>query len=114
MGHPYCSWWTGSILSIDEARQRAPGQNATTVQVAIGAVAAVMWMIENPRKGFCLPDDLPHEYVLGIAKPYLGRFYSGPSDWTPLRDRTVLFRENPNNDFDYDDVWQFKNFIFVH
>ena len=114
MGHPYCSWWTGSILSIDEARQRAPGQNATTVQVAIGAVAAVMWMIENPRKGFCLPDDLPHEYVLGIAKPYLGRFYSGPSDWTPLRDRIVLFRENPNNDFNYDDVWQFKNFIFVH
>ncbi len=37
-----------------------------------------MWMIENPKKGFCLPDDLPYEYVLEIAKPYLGEFYSGP------------------------------------
>jgi homospermidine synthase len=114
MGHPYQSWWTGSILSIDEARQRAPGQNATTLQVAIGVVAAVVWAIANPRRGFCLPEDLPHEFVLGIAQPYLGKFCSCPTAWTPLRDRTVLFRENPNNTFDHDDVWQFGNFLFMH
>jgi homospermidine synthase len=51
MGHSYNSWWTGSILSIDEARSLAPGQNATTLQVAAGVVAAVLWMIENPREG---------------------------------------------------------------
>ena len=83
MGHPYKSWWTGSILPIDEAKKLAPGQNATTIQVALGVVSAVMWMIEHPREGFCLPDDLPHEFVLEIAKPYLGEFWSGPSDWTP-------------------------------
>jgi homospermidine synthase len=33
MGHDYNSWWTGSILSIEEARKLAPGQNATTIQV---------------------------------------------------------------------------------
>ena len=114
MGHPYCSWWTGSILSIGDARRFAPGQNATTVQVAIGLVSAVVWMIENPKEGFCIPDDLPHEYILEIAAPYLGEFRSGPSDWTPLKDRTVLFRENPNNTFDHNDVWQFRNFLFVH
>jgi homospermidine synthase len=113
MGHPYNSWWTGSILSIEEAKTLAPGQNATTVQVALGVVTAVMWMIENPKKGFCLPDDLPHEYVLEIAKPYLGTFWSGPSDWTPLKNRVVYFKENPENTYDSDDVWQFKNFLFV-
>jgi homospermidine synthase len=113
MGHPYNSWWTGSILSIEEAKSLAPGQNATTVQVALGVVTAVMWMIENPRRGFCLPDDLPYEFVLDIAKPYLGEFVSAPSDWTPLKNRNIYFKENPENRYDYDDVWQFKNFIFV-
>jgi homospermidine synthase len=113
MGHPYHSWWTGSILMIQEVRKLAPGQNATTVQVALGIVSAVMWMIDNPRRGFCLPDDLPHEFVLNIAKPYLGEFHSGPSDWTPLKNRTVYFKENPENTYDRDDIWQFKNFLFV-
>ncbi len=113
MGHQYNSWWCGSILSIEEARKLAPGTNATSIQVALGVVTAVMWAIENPRKGFCLPDDLPHDYVLKIAKPYLGELYSGPSDWTPLKDRAVYFRENPANGYDQDDPWQFKNFVFV-
>jgi homospermidine synthase len=113
MGHPYGSWWTGSILSIGEARGLAPGENATTLQVAIGVVSAVMWMLENPRRGFCLPDDLPHEFVLSVAKPYLGEFFSGPSAWTPLSERAVYFRENPASDYDREDPWQFKNFLFV-
>ena len=113
MGHPYNSWWTGSILSIEDAKTLAPGQNATTVQVGLGVVTAVMWMIENPKRGFCLPDDLPHEFVLDIARPYLGEFYSGASDWTPLKNRAVYFKENPENDYDREDVWQFKNFLFV-
>jgi homospermidine synthase len=113
MGHPYKSWWTGSILPIDEAKKLAPGQNATTIQVALGVVSAVMWMIRNPKKGFCLPDDLPHEFVLDIAKPYLGEFRSEPSDWTPLKNRVVYFKENPENNYDREDIWQFKNFIFV-
>jgi homospermidine synthase len=112
MGHSYNSWWTGSALSIDEARSLAPGQNATTLQVAAGIVAAVLWMLENPRKGITLPEDLPHDFVLDIAKPYLGKFISKPSDWTPLKNRKVFFKENPaveNNP----DPWQFENFLFV-
>ena len=34
MGHPYKAWWTGSLLSIDEARAILPDQSATTLQVA--------------------------------------------------------------------------------
>ncbi len=112
MGHEYGSWWCGSILSVEEARRLAPGQNATTVQVAMGVVSAVMWMIENPRKGLCTPEDLPHDYVLKISRPYLGRFISAPSDWNPLKNRKVYFKENPANHHD-DDMWQFNNFLFV-
>ena len=113
MGHPYHSWWTGSVLDIEESRRLAPGQNATTIQVALGVISAVMWMIENPRRGICLPDDLPYDFVLNIAKPYLGKFVSIPSDWTPLKNRKIFFRENPNSTVDQTDPWQFKNFVFV-
>jgi len=113
MGHAYNSWWTGSILSIEEARRILPGQNATTIQVAIGIVSATMWMLENPRKGFCLPDDLPHEYILKIAKPYLGKFISKHYDWTPLKNKKIFFKENPASKGDQEDAWQFKNFVFI-
>jgi homospermidine synthase len=113
MGHEYGSWWCGSVLSIEQARKLAPRQNATTVQVALGVVSAVMWMIENPREGLCTPEDLPHDYVLNIAKPYLGDFLSMPSDWTPLSNRKVYFKENPANRCDDGDMWQFRNYLFV-
>ena len=112
MGHCYNSWWTGSALSIDEARSLAPGQNATTLQVAAGIIAAVLWMLENPREGIKLPDDLPHDFVLDIAKPYLGKFISTPSDWTPLKNRRIFFKENPAAKHN-PDPWQFENFLFI-
>ncbi|MFA0823556.1 MAG: saccharopine dehydrogenase C-terminal domain-containing protein [Methanomethylovorans sp.] len=112
MGHSYKSWWTGSSLGIDEARSLAPGQNATTLQVAAGIVAAVLWMLENPREGIKTPEDLPHDFVLDIARPYLGKFISAPSDWTPLKNRKIFFKENPAVNHD-PDPWQFENFLFI-
>ena len=109
MGHPYNAWWTGTILSIEQTRKIAPGQNATTLQVAAGIIAAVRWMIENPQKGLCLPDDLPHDYVLKIAKPYLGELHSRSYDWTPLKNRSVFFPEDPKSKVG-NDPWQFKCF----
>ena len=112
MGHRYNSWWTGSVLSIEESRRLVPHQNATTMQVAIGVVAATMWMIENPKKGLCVPDDLPYDYILKTAKPYLGRFISEASDWTPFKNYKVIFRENTNAYLDKKNMWAFKNFLF--
>ncbi len=114
MGHKYNSWWTGSVLSIGESRALVPHQNATTVQVAIGVVSAVMWAIENPSRGICLPDSLPHDYVLKIAKPYLGKLVSEPSDWTPFRNYQPFFKENPSSYLDKKNPWCFKNFRFRH
>ncbi|HEY9595434.1 MAG TPA: saccharopine dehydrogenase C-terminal domain-containing protein, partial [Spirochaetia bacterium] len=110
MGHPFTSWWIGSDLSIEESRRLVPHQNATTMQVAISVAAAVEWMIQNPRRGVVVPDDLPHEFVLGIARPYLGRFVSTRSDWTPLTNLPNPFNGYDKPDFDTKDPWQFKNF----
>jgi homospermidine synthase len=111
MGHGYNSWWTGSDLSIEESRRLVPHQNATTMQVAISVVSATMWMIENPAKGVCTPEDLPHEYVLKHSKPYLGKFISTPSDWTPLAHVTNVFKGYVTPSIDPSDPWQFKNFL---
>jgi len=112
MGHRYNSWWTGSILTIEESRKLVPHQNATTMQVAIGVVTAIMWMMENPHKGVCVPDDLPYDHVLNIAKPYLGRLASEASDWTPLKNYRVFFKENPHAYLDKKNIWCFNNFLF--
>ncbi len=111
MGHAFNSWWCGTDLSIEESRQLVPHQNATTMQVAISVIAAAMWMIENPSRGVCLPDALPHEYILDISKPYLGKFISTASDWTPLAHYENVFEGYTRLDIDTTDPWQFKNFL---
>jgi homospermidine synthase len=111
MGHAYNSWWIGSDLGIAESRRLVPHQNATTMQVAISVVAASMWMIRNPEEGVCVPDDLPHDFILGISKPYLGKFISKASDWTPLQGRVNVFKGYNRPDLDLRDPWQFQNFL---
>lgn len=113
MGHPYKSWWIGSNLSIEESRRLIPHQNATVIQVAISVVAACMWMIENPNEGLCTPERLPHDYVLRIAKPYLGQWISKASDWTPLKRYHNEFKGFNKPEIDEEDVWQFKNFLIT-
>ena len=113
MGHPYKSWWTGSLLSIHEARAILPGQSATTVQVGASIVSAVAWMIDHPNEGVCVPDDLPWETVLGTARKYLGTLHSGPADWDPVSSRRDLFANfsDEANHVDATDPWQFTNFL---
>jgi len=111
MGHDYNSWWIGSDLTIEESRRLVPHQNATTMQVAISVVAASMWMMENSDRGVVVPDELPHDFILDIAKPYLGRWISKASDWTPLKGRDTTFDAHNKPDLDRKDPWQFKNFL---
>ncbi len=97
MGHDLKSWWSGTILTIEEARELVPGQNATTVQVAAAVLSAVLWMIRNPAKGVLTPDLLPHEEILDIASPYLGNIVSQEIDWAPKNTAG-------------DSAWQFTSF----
>jgi len=68
-------------------------------------------MMENPEESIRVPDELPHDYILDIAKPYLGRWISKPKDWTPLQDRVNVFQGFNQPDLDRKDPWQFKNFL---
>ncbi|HTY13393.1 MAG TPA: saccharopine dehydrogenase C-terminal domain-containing protein [Candidatus Omnitrophota bacterium] len=111
MGHDFNSWWTGSLLDIEETRKLAPHQNATTLQVACSVLAAAAWMINNPQEGVCVPDDLPHEEILKWAKPYLGPYISQAADWTPLKNRVDLYEKFSKPCPADDEVWQFGTFL---
>jgi len=111
MGHDFKSWWTGSLLTIDEARRLVPHQNATTLQVAISVVAAAIWMMKNPRRGYNLPDDIDHEDILKIAVPYISPFLSRAVDWTPLDTINMKYAEFGAEMPRPEDVWQFTTFL---
>ena len=111
MGHDFKSWWTGSLLDIEEARRLVPHQNATTLQVAISVVAAAIWMIQNPKCGFLLPDDVDHEIILDIAVPFIKPFISKPVDWTPLENMNTKFTKFDIPKPRDEDVWQFVTFL---
>ena len=111
MGHPYRSWWTGSLLSIEESRRLIPGQSATTVQVSSAVYAAVAWAMKNPSRGLLVPDELPWREVLAYAEKYWGGIHSEAADWDPLMNRKDLFEGWNNKKVDSNDPWQFSNFL---
>jgi len=106
MGHAKGAYWYGSRLSIEEARDLAPHNNATSLQVTGTVLAGMVWAIENPRAGIVEPDEIDHVRILEIARPYLGEVTGVYSDWTPLQGRGALFPEA----LDETCPWQFRNF----
>jgi len=111
LGHDQTGWWCGSQLTIGEARKLVPHQSATTLQVAASVLGALFWIIRNPNKGLCVPDDLPHREVLAIANPYLGPCPSLQTDWTPLRNWNDLYARFGKPRPADEDVWQFETFL---
>lgn len=111
MGHDFNSWWCGSLLDIHTARKLVPGQQATTLQVAISVVAASIWMIKNPKRGFLLPDDIDHELILEIAEPYITPLVSQAVDWTPLKNLNTKFTKFDQDMPKEEDQWQFTTFL---
>jgi homospermidine synthase len=106
-GHARGAYWFGSQLSIAEARQLTPYNNATSTQVCISVLAGVVWVMENPQRGVIEPDEIDFQRVLQICMPYLGPVVGEYTDWTPLKDRGRLFAEQ----VDASDPWQFKNVL---
>jgi homospermidine synthase len=106
MGHAKGAYWYGSRLAIDEARRLVPHNNATTLQVTSSVLGGIVWALEHPDRSLVEPDEIDHERILEVARPYLGELVGAYSDWTPLQDRGELFPE----DLDTEDPWQFKNF----
>jgi homospermidine synthase len=104
-GHERNAYWFGSQLSIEEARRHVPHANATTLQVAAGALAAVIYAVRHPQLGVVEADDLDFEECLAIARPYLGPLVGAYTDWTPLQGRGELFDE----ELDPAKPWQLRN-----
>lgn len=105
MGNDKGVYWYGSRLTIQEARELVPYNNATSLQVAVGVLAGLVWALRNPDEGIVEPEAIDHELVLEISRPYLGELMGEFGDWTPLQNRNWPIQE----DLDQDDPWQFKN-----
>lgn len=108
-GHARGAMWYGSRLSIEEARELAPYQNATAMQVTSAVMAAMVWVAENPRVGLVETDEMDHARCLEVQRPYLGRIETHYTDWTPLQNRINRFAEERDDD----DPWQFTNFLAI-
>jgi homospermidine synthase len=106
MGNPKGVYWYGSRLTIGQARELAPYNTATSLQVVAGILGGMVWALRHPDAGLVEPDELDHQTVLEVAMPYLGEVVGVWGDWTPLKDRSALFAEL----IDADDPWQFLNF----
>lgn len=104
-GHAKGAYWVGSHLDIHTARELAPHNGATTLQVTSAVLAGVVWAMENPSRGVVEPEEMDYQRCLDIAGVYWGPRVGVFTDWTPLQDRGTLFPE----DLDGDDPWQFKN-----
>jgi homospermidine synthase len=68
-------------------------------------------MLRHPRRGVCLPEDLPHREILAVANPYLGPCPSIQTDWTPLQSRWDAFAQFGEPAPLPEDVWQFDTFL---
>ncbi|MFL6661202.1 MAG: homospermidine synthase, partial [Rhizobacter sp.] len=90
MGHARGAYWYGSQLTTEEARRLAPHNSATSLQVTAPVMAGVIWAMKNPRRDVIEPDDLPHDEMLRMIRPYLGPVVGVYSDWTPLDGREWL------------------------
>ncbi len=107
LGHAKGAYWYGSQLSIQQARELCPFNNATSLQVNSAALGAIVWAMRNPQAGIVEPDEIDFRTVLDVARPYLGPVVGVYSDWTPLQGREAFYPE----EVDRQDAWQFKNFL---
>jgi homospermidine synthase len=104
-GHAKGAYWLGSRLSLARARELAPDNSATSLQVAAGVLSGALWVMRHPACDVVEPDDLPFDELLALCGPYLGDLVGEYTHWTPLEGRGWLFDEA----VDATDPWQFCN-----
>ena len=82
------SLWIGSQLSIERAREMAPHNNATSLQVVGSVMAAIEWMVHTPAQGVVESESLDHSFIFHHAKPYWQPMVSEFRDWHPQGDQS--------------------------
>lgn len=78
------TFWHGSRLSVQTARQLASHNGPTTLQVTSSIAAALAWALENPLQGVVEAEDLDCEFVLDKCISYLGEVFFCTSTWSPI------------------------------
>lgn len=106
-GHSKNAYWYGSHLNIHRARELAPYQNATGLQVSSAVLAGMVWALEHPNAGIVETDEMDWHRCLEVQAPYLGRVFGAYTDWTPLVGRPGYFPE----DLDGSEPWSFRNIL---
>ena len=82
--------WFGSIVSCEQERECGTNSNPTTLQVAAGIISHLLFALEEPEKGLCMPHDFDSEKILELAKPFLGTIanvslpFRLPTKWNEL------------------------------
>lgn len=104
-GHKKNAYWFGSQLTIQQARELAPYNGPTSLQVTCAVLAGIVWAIENPSAGIVESDEMDFQRNMEVMLPYLGPVIGQYTDWTPLHQRGELYAEDVDNDY----AWQFKN-----
>jgi len=79
------SYWCGSILGQGNNKFFGP----TTLQVMAGVLSAVKYNILNPKEGSKWSEQIPNDFIIENARPYLGELFSGPVPWSPASTQFV-------------------------
>lgn len=87
------AYWYGSTLALAEARQLAPHNNATSLQVVAGILGALAWMQQHPQQGVVEAENMDFEAILKIARPYLGEVSGVLTTWQPVADSQLAFAD---------------------
>lgn len=94
LSQPYGAWWYGSTQSIEQTRKLFPGYedyiNVTTLQTASGYFVGIDWIIRNPDRGICFPEEVDHHRGLELVKSLIAPVYNAPIKFSfadkPARD----------------------------
>jgi homospermidine synthase len=99
-------YWYGSRLTIGEARELAPYNNATSLQVVAGISGRHGVGTAQPDAGVVEPDDLDHRVVLEAACPTSARWSASMAPGRRSRTAVRSSTTRPTTQ----DPWQFINF----
>ena len=77
------TFWYGSTLTVEQARELVPYNNATTLQVTSTIIGAMKWIEQNPNAGVVEAEDIDYGTVMDVALPYLGDVRGVETIWRP-------------------------------
>lgn len=79
------AYWFGSVLRVEDVRQGGFCRSGpTVVQVGTSLLSSMVYLHRHPApRGVIFPEDLPHEPILKLARPYLGQVFEGYVPYHP-------------------------------